>query len=77
MSGSEIFRQNAVTERAAANATLLPNRRAMHERSAEVWDEMASAIEDTRQRARINASAKQGTVYNGQRKADRQRAAEK
>ncbi|MDB5712681.1 MAG: hypothetical protein JWO15_78, partial [Sphingomonadales bacterium] len=46
------------SERAAAAATTLPQRRAMHERAAEAWDTMAFQIEDTSERAAVNKAAK-------------------
>jgi hypothetical protein len=58
MTAIQIYRDNAATERAAAGATNLPNRRAMHERSALVWDLMAGAAEDTVAKAVVNLAAK-------------------
>jgi hypothetical protein len=52
------FRANAARERAAASQETLSNRRAMHERSAMQWDEMAQIVEDHDRRARENAAAK-------------------
>ena len=49
---------NAAAERKAAAATNLPNRRAMHERSAATWETMARSVADTRERAVVNAIAK-------------------
>ncbi len=53
-----ILRDRATAERAAAAATTLPQRRAMHERAAEAWDTMAFQIEDTSERAAVNKAAK-------------------
>jgi len=39
----------------------LPNRRNMHERSADTWETMARAAEDTVDRAAVNLAAKAGT----------------
>jgi hypothetical protein len=58
MNPSETFRANAVAQRAAAAKSDLPNRRAMHERSALMWDQMAEAAEDTVERSLVNAAAK-------------------
>jgi hypothetical protein len=58
MTQSEAYRARAAEERAAAAKTSLPNRRAMHERSAEVWEEMARGLEDTAERAVVNAATK-------------------
>ena len=58
MDASETYRRNAAAERAAAAKTNLPNRREMHERSAMVWEEMAQGLEETAQRALVNAAAK-------------------
>jgi hypothetical protein len=58
MSNLEIFRANAAAQRAAAGLTNLPNRRAMHERSAESWEAMAEAAADTIARAGVNEAAK-------------------
>jgi len=58
MSQIEIYRANADAQRAAAEKTSLPNRRAMHLRSAETWDSMAANIEDTAERAAVNQAAK-------------------
>ncbi len=54
----ELFRSQAAAQRRAAAQTDLPNRRAMHERSAAIWEQMALSAEDTAERARINARAK-------------------
>lgn len=58
MTTIEIYRANAAAQRAAAEKTNLPNRRAMHERSALTWEIMASAAEDTQGRAAVNQAAK-------------------
>jgi len=58
MTNIDIYRANAAAQRlAAANATL-PNRRAMHERSAESWEAMAASAADTIARATVNEAAK-------------------
>lgn len=56
----ETYRANALKERAAAAATNLANRRAMHERSAMTWEAMAIGAEDTAGRALVNEAAKLG-----------------
>ena len=58
MTPSDTYRDNAATQRAAAKATNLPNRREMHERAADAWDVMADAVDDTKIRAAINAAAR-------------------
>jgi hypothetical protein len=58
MTTSEAFRANAAAERAAAAKTNLPNRKAMHERSAMTWDAMAQGVEETAERASVNLAAK-------------------
>ena len=58
MSLAETYRANAASERAAAAKTTLPNRRAMHERSALTWEAMAISAEDTIERTLVNATAK-------------------
>jgi len=58
MSLSETYRANAAVERAAAAKTNLPNRKAMHERSALTWETMAMSAEDTVERSAVNAAAK-------------------
>ena len=60
MTPAETYRLNAAAQRAAAQKTNLPNRRAMHERSAMTWDAMADNAEATAGRARVNAEAKAG-----------------
>lgn len=55
---SDTFGQNAAKERLLANKTALPNRKAMHERSAKVWEEMAVNAENTADYAVVNAAAK-------------------
>jgi hypothetical protein len=57
----ETYRANAAAQRAAATKTDLPNRRNMHERSADTWETMARAAEDTVDRAAVNLAAKAGT----------------
>ena len=51
MTLSETYRAHAAAERAAAAKTNLPNRRAMHERSAMTWEGMAQGVEETAERA--------------------------
>lgn len=58
MTPSETYRAHAAAQREAAAKTTLPNRRAMHERSAMAWDAMAEALEDTAEKALVNAAAK-------------------
>ena len=55
---SKFFLTHAAQERAAASKTTLPNRRAMHERSAEVWEEMARSADATAAMAEVNLQAK-------------------
>ncbi|MBN8838653.1 MAG: hypothetical protein J0I25_00435 [Sphingomonadales bacterium] len=52
------YRANAGAERAAAARTNLPNKRAMHHRSADTWETMAASAEATARRAVINEAAK-------------------
>ena len=58
MTNIETYRANAAAERASAAKTNLPNKRAMHERSAATWEAMAASAEDTAERALINHAAK-------------------
>jgi hypothetical protein len=58
MSIAATFRANATKERVAASQESLPNRRAMHERSAMQWDEMAQTVEEHDRLASENAAAK-------------------
>lgn len=58
MTPIETYRANAAAERAAAAKTTLPNRRAMHERSAYTWETMAASAEETAGRASVNLAAK-------------------
>ncbi len=58
MTNIELFRANASAQRLAAQNTNLPNRRAMHERSAESWEAMAESAADTIARASVNQAAK-------------------
>ncbi|MDB5690261.1 MAG: hypothetical protein JWL91_2137 [Sphingomonas bacterium] len=51
-------RARAAQDRAKANATALPNVRALHLRAAEAWDEMARKVEYTSERAAENKAAK-------------------
>ena len=58
MSLIETYRAHALAERAAAEKTNLINRKAMHERSAQTWEQMAQGAEDTAIRAAINHATK-------------------
>ena len=55
---SENYRQRAAFERDAAAKEKLPNRRALHIRSAEVWESLAHAIEDTEAKTIVNEAVK-------------------
>jgi hypothetical protein len=55
---SDVYRKRAEAERAAAEATNLPNRREQHLRSAEAWEAMAQKIEFTAEKALVNAAAR-------------------
>ena len=55
------FLAQAAAQRAAAANTTLPNRREMHERSAETWEAMARSAADTAERAAVNQRAKAGS----------------
>jgi hypothetical protein len=44
MSLMETYLANAQAQRDAAEKTPLPNRKAMHERSAETWEAMARGV---------------------------------
>jgi hypothetical protein len=57
MTPIESYRALAGDQRKAAAGTPLPSRRAMHERSAMAWDEMAKLAEDTAAKAAVNAAA--------------------
>jgi hypothetical protein len=52
------YRACAAAQRKAALETNLSNRRAMHERSAEAWEAMAEAADDTVARTAVNLAAK-------------------
>jgi hypothetical protein len=58
MTVSETYRAHAAAQRNAALNTVLPNRREMHERSAQAWEAMAEAAEDTVAKAAVNAASK-------------------
>ncbi|RZI72467.1 MAG: hypothetical protein EOP13_14950 [Pseudomonas sp.] len=58
MSLAETYLANAHAQRNAAAKTNLPNRRAVHERSAETWEAMARSVSDTAKRAATNLAAK-------------------
>ena len=62
MSLIEIYLANAQAQRDAAAKMPLPNRKAMHERSAETWEVMARGVSDTAARAAINLAAKSATI---------------
>jgi hypothetical protein len=54
----ESYRKNAEVQRDAARATDLPNKRALHERSALMWENMAIEAEKVAAMARTNAEEK-------------------
>ena len=58
MTNIEAYRANAASERAAAAKTDLPNKRAMHERSAQAWETMITSAEDTAALTLANEAAK-------------------
>jgi hypothetical protein len=58
MTPSETYRAYAAAQRQAALETNLANRREMHQRSAEAWEAMAKAAEDTDAKKEVNAAAK-------------------
>lgn len=62
MSLIETYLANAQAQRDAAAKTPLPNRKAMHERSAETWETMARGVRDTAARAAINLAAKSASI---------------
>nr|AJW29634.1 hypothetical protein pJE1_212 [Sphingomonas sp. JE1] len=62
MSLIDTYLANARTQRDLAAKTPLPNRKAMHERSAETWEDMARGASDTAARAAINLAAKMAAV---------------
>ena len=62
MSLIETYLANAQAQRDAAAKTPLPNRKAMHERSAETWEVMARSVSDTAARAAINLAAKSASI---------------
>ena len=64
MTNLEMYRANAAAQRTAAELTNLPNRRAMHERSAESWEAMAANAADTIERAGVNEAAKARIAAN-------------
>lgn len=64
MSLMETYLANARAQRDAAEKTPLPNRKAMHERSAETWEAMARGVSETAARAAINLAAKAGRTAN-------------
>lgn len=55
---SETCRLLAKVEREAAAATSLPQRRALHLRSAEAWEAMAQKLNTVAAHAVVNAAAK-------------------
>ena len=58
MTAADTYRANAAAQRAAAAKTDLPNRRAMHVRSAETWEQMAHSVDETMERTAVNLAAK-------------------
>jgi hypothetical protein len=58
MTQLETYRANAAAEWKAAASTDLPNRRAMHERSAITWEEMAANAEALIELTQVNLAAK-------------------
>ena len=54
----ETYSANAAAERKAAANTDLPNGRAMHERSAITWEEMAANAEALLVLTQVNLAAK-------------------
>jgi hypothetical protein len=58
MSNAENYRAQAAHQRALAETCNLDNRRRLHERSALMWDEMATLAEDTVERALVNAASR-------------------
>ena len=57
---STMYLDHAAKEREAASKTNLPNRRAMHERSAEEWEDRGRDVEASAERAQVNLQAKNG-----------------
>lgn len=62
MSLIDTYLANAKAQREAAAKTQLPNRKAMHERSAETWEVMARSVSDAAARAAINLAAKSTNI---------------
>ena len=60
----QYYREMASDARAAADAEPLVRRRAQHELSAERWEEMARAAEETAQRTAVNAEEKRLRPYH-------------
>jgi hypothetical protein len=58
MTAAETYRAHAAAQRVAAASTNLPHRRAMHERCAQTWEEMAQSVDDTLERTAVNLAAK-------------------
>jgi hypothetical protein len=58
MTTIETYSANASVQHETAEATNLPNRREMHERSASTWETMARAASETQGRAAVNLAAK-------------------
>lgn len=54
MTGSSIYHENALAERATAEMELLPLRRIQRERSAECWEGMARQAEELERQSAIN-----------------------
>jgi hypothetical protein len=58
MEPASTYRIRAAQERAKASASNLPQRQAMLHRAAEAWDAIACQLEDTAEKATVNAAAK-------------------
>lgn len=58
MSHYELYLANAAVQREQAERTALVNRRAVHLRSAEMWDHMAAAVREKESRTVVNEAAK-------------------
>lgn len=52
------YRTRAAEERAKASASNLPQRQAMFHRAAQAWDAIAFQLEETAEKATVNAAAK-------------------
>jgi hypothetical protein len=58
MTAAETYRANAAEQLTLAAKSDLANRRAMQERSAALWTEMAQSAEQTADRTAVNVAAK-------------------